>query len=63
MSELAVLEDMGEPVFMREGYFFIGEDEKWHIKDDAPGWAKREFEDFFAVVNSVLGKNEAVVQM
>jgi hypothetical protein len=42
---------MEEPRFMKEGYAFIGEDEKWHIKDDAPDWAKEEFKEFFQMVD------------
>lgn len=36
---------------MKEGYAYIGEDEKWHIKEDAPEWAKKEFIEFFKMVN------------
>lgn len=28
-------------------YWYIGENEKWCIKDDAPEWAKKEFEEYF----------------
>lgn len=40
-----------EPKFMKEGYAYIGEDEQWHIKDDAPKWAKEEFKEFFNMVD------------
>lgn len=42
---------MEEPRFMKEGYAFIGEDEQWHIKDDAPDWVKEEFAEFMKMVN------------
>ena len=28
-------------------YCYIGDDEKYHLKDNAPNWAKKEFEDFY----------------
>jgi hypothetical protein len=37
---------------MKEGYAYIGEDEQWHIKNDAPDWAKQEFKEFMVMVNS-----------
>lgn len=39
------------PRFMQEGYEYLGEDEQWHIKDDAPEWAKREFAEFYGKLN------------
>lgn len=32
-------------------YVYIGEDEQRHIKEDAPEWAKKEFEEFMKKVN------------
>lgn len=28
-------------------YWYIGENEEWKIRDDAPEWAKDEFREFF----------------
>ncbi|MFD3449026.1 hypothetical protein ACFDTO_31135 [Microbacteriaceae bacterium 4G12] len=36
---------------MVEGYAYIGKDEKWHIKEDAPEWTKQEFIEFFKKLN------------
>lgn len=49
--------------FIKEDYAFIGEDEKWHIKDDAPDWLKEEIEEFFRVVNSSPDENGVIVQI
>lgn len=41
-----------EPRCIREGYAFIDEEkEEWCIKEDAPDWAKKEYEEFFGLVN------------
>lgn len=48
---------MDKPRFMKEGNAFIGEDEKWHIKDNAPDWAKNEFYKFFELVNPSPNEN------
>lgn len=32
-------------------YSYIGEDEQLHIKEDAPKWAKNEFEKYMRKVN------------
>lgn len=54
--------DMMEPKFMQEGYAYIGEDEQWHIRDDAPKWAKKEFDEFFAMVNPEPDDDDMSVQ-
>lgn len=51
-----------EPKFMKEGFAFIGEDEQWHIKDDAPEWAKKEFEEFFKSINPEPDEDGVVTQ-
>lgn len=38
-------------------YTYIGKDEQWLIKDDAPDWAKQEFKDFMKSVNPVPDEN------
>lgn len=54
--------DMPPQRFMEEGYAYIGEDEQWHIRDDAPSWAKKEFEEFFAMVNPDPNEDGFVMQ-
>ena len=63
MDKNIVSGDMEMPKFMEEGYDYIGEDEQWHIRDDAPDWAKREFEEFFAKVNSVPNEEGIIEQI
>lgn len=40
---------LAEPKFMSEGYAYL-DGEKWCIKEDAPDWAKKEFEEFFGLL-------------
>lgn len=41
-----------EPRFIREGYAYIdSKTEEWCLKEDAPEWAVKEFEEFFQAVN------------
>lgn len=52
-----------EPKVMSEGYAYIdNETEEWHLKEDAPEWAKKEFEDFFNRVKSKPDDNDIVTQ-
>ena len=37
---------MEEPKGMK--YWYIDEKECWQIEDDAPAWAKKEFEEFMS---------------
>lgn len=53
---------MKEPEFIKEGYAYINEDEQWAIKNDAPDWAKKEFEDFFKSVNPTPDENGVITQ-
>lgn len=62
MEEIKRSGDMAPPRFMGEGYAYIGEDEQWHIRDDAPDWAKKEFEEFFAMINPGPSEDGIVVQ-
>ena len=32
------------------------EDEEWKISDDAPDWAKKEFEEYFKLINDPTHK-------
>lgn len=54
--------DMQEPRFSQEGYDYIGEDEKWHIRDDAPDWAKKEFEEYYAKLHPEPDGDGFVIQ-
>lgn len=51
---------MQEPKFIKEGYSYIGDDGKWHIKDDAPDWAKEEFKEFAFMVDPEPNENGIV---
>ena len=35
-----------KPKFMEENYHYFDENEKLQIKEDAPKWAKKEYEEF-----------------
>lgn len=50
MDEPVLLGELEIPRFIQEGYEYLGEDEQWHIRDDAPDWAKKEFEEFYAKI-------------
>jgi hypothetical protein len=52
---------MGEPKVISEGYAYIDDKtEKWCLKEDAPDWAKREFEEFFGAINAEPDDNDIV---
>ncbi len=54
---------MEEPKCISEGYAYIdSETEEWCIKDDAPDWAKKEFEEFFQAVNPKPDDNNIVTE-
>lgn len=54
---------MGEPKCITEGYAYIDDEtEKWCIKEDAPDWAKKEFEGFFGLVKSKPDDNDVVTK-
>lgn len=53
---------MPEPRFSQEGYDYLGENEKWHIKDDAPEWAKKEFEEYYAKITSEPDEDGVITQ-
>ena len=40
---------MEEPKGMK--YWYIDERERWQIEDDAPEWAKKEFDEYMKSVN------------
>lgn len=44
---IEMIDMMEEPKCIREGYAYINrKTEEWCIKDDAPDWARKEFEEF-----------------
>ena len=54
---------LGEPKCIAEGYAYIDDEtEKWCIKEDAPNWAKIEFEEFFRLVKSEPDDNNVVTK-
>ena len=62
MDEPVILGDMPPQRFIEEGYEYLGEDGQWHIKDDAPDWAKKEFKEFYAMINPVPDKDGLIIQ-
>lgn len=54
---------MEEPRFIREGYrYFDKKEMTWKIKDDAPAWAKAEFDEFMKLMNPVPDENGIITQ-
>lgn len=51
------------PRFIQEGYEYLGEDEQWHIRDDAPDWAKKEFEEFYAKIVHIPDEDGLIAQI
>lgn len=43
-------------------YWYIDEKEHWQIEDDAPAWARREFEEFQKAINPEQNKEGIVTQ-
>ena len=43
-------------------WFIDDETEKWCIKEDAPDWAKKEFDEFFGLVKSEPDDNDVVTK-
>lgn len=62
MEQPVIMSELSEPRFMREGYEYLGEDGEWHIKEDAPEWAKKEFEEFYAKLDSSQDENGIITQ-
>lgn len=54
---------IGEPKCIAEGYAYIDDEtEKWCVKENAPDWAKKEFEEFFGLVKSEPDDNNVVTK-
>ena len=62
MDNPVCLGELELPRFVKEGYEYLGEDEQWHIKDDAPEWAKKEFKEFYAKLCSEQNEDGIIVQ-
>lgn len=60
--ELEMMGDMPPQRFIQEGYEYFGEDGKWHLKEDAPDWAKKEFEEFYAKINPTPNESGMITQ-
>lgn len=54
--------DILQPRFFIEGYAYIGQDEHWHLKEDAPDWAKKEFEQYFKQIKAEPNEQGIVIQ-
>ncbi|MCI9141601.1 MAG: hypothetical protein HFH87_03130 [Lachnospiraceae bacterium] len=63
MDEPVFLGELEIPRFIQEGYEYLGEDEQWHIRDDAPYWAKKEFEEFYAKIAHIPGEDGLIAQV
>lgn len=51
-----------KPRCFEEGYVYLDvEKEEWRIKDDAPDWAKEEFEEFQRAINPSPNEDGLVV--
>ncbi len=55
------------PKFEEEGYdyyedSYLGEDGKRHLRDDAPEWAKKEFEDYYAKLHPEPDEDGIIIQ-
>ncbi|NBI73263.1 hypothetical protein D3Z50_19895 [Clostridiaceae bacterium] len=62
MEKREIYSDMPPQTFMQDGYEYLGEDGQWHIKDDAPEWAKKEFDEFNAMINPIPDEDGLIIQ-
>lgn len=62
MDKIVTAGELIMPRFIKEGYEYIGDDGRWHIKDDAPDWAKKEFEEFYRKLNPTPDENGKIIQ-
>lgn len=54
---------MEEPRIISEGYAYIDDEkEKWCLKEDAPDWARKEFEEFFGAIDAEPDDNDIVTK-
>ena len=59
-EKVASCGELKRPKFLDYEYTYIGDDEKWYIKDDAPQWAKDEFKKFMESIQTE--ENGMVIQ-
>lgn len=51
------------PRFLEEGYMYFDEkNEKYGIKEEAPEWAKKEFEEYMKLTHPVPDENGIIAQ-
>lgn len=51
------------PRFIEEGYSYLDEEtEEWRLKEDAPEWAVKEFEEFNKLLGAQPDDNGIVTQ-
>lgn len=50
------------PRFIEENWDYIDENEKLCIKENAPDWAKKEYEEFMKKINKVPDENGIVTE-
>lgn len=67
MSDIVSLGELEMPRFEEEGYdyhkdSYRGKDGKLHLRDDAPEWAREEFEEYYARLHPEPDENGVVVQ-
>lgn len=53
---------LSRPKYLDHDYAFIGDDEQWHIKEDAPDWAKKEFDEFMRLASPEPDENGLITQ-
>jgi len=54
---------MEAPRFFLEGWEDFDEKTgKWKLKPDAPDWAKKEFKEFYALVNAAPDENGVIIK-
>ena len=52
-----------EPKCIEQGYAYIDDEtEKWVLKEDAPDWAVKEFNEFFGLVTSPEDDNGIITK-
>lgn len=51
------------PRFKEEGWEYFDEEiEEYRLKEDAPQWAKEEFEEFYKKLSSIPDKNGKIIK-
>lgn len=50
------------PKFIEKGWSYTNEDNEICLKENAPEWAKQEYEEFLKMVNPIPDKNGIITQ-